>query len=209
MWSRKPSPKRAAKICEAGGQGIIPIVTLFGDSISSGYGLPTREALPARLQSALSDLGLEVKVLGAGFDGDTTADGLARLSMAVPDETDLCIVALGANDLMQALSPHQIMKSLDAIVTALKARGMDALLCGMKAPPWLTSYAPDFDTVFSTVAQRHRVAFYPFLLDGVALDPRLNQTDGIHPNAAGISLIAGRLAAAVRDALRGRTGGCP
>lgn len=191
------------------GQGIIPIVTLFGDSISAGYGLPTREALPARLQSALSDLGLQVKVLGAGVDGDTTADGLARLSMAVPDETDLCIVALGANDLMQALSPRQIMKSLDAIVTALKARGMDVLLCGMKAPPWLTSYATDFDTVFSTVAQRHRVAFYPFLLDGVALDPRLNQSDRIHPNAAGISLIAGRLAPAVRDALRGRTGGGP
>lgn len=148
-----------------------------------------------------------MRVNGAGIDGDTTADGLARLATSVPDETDLCVVALGANDLMQAIAPDRIMGSLGAIVTALKARSMDVLLCGMMAPPWLSTYAPAFDSVFPTVAEQHGVCFYPFLLEGVALDPRFNQSDRIHPNTAGITVIANRLAPAVRDALWKRTGG--
>ncbi len=187
--------------------GTMPVVTLFGDSISAGYGLSEREGLPAQLRSALADLGVSVRVIGAGIDGDTTAAGLARLGRSVLDETDLCVVALGANDLMQAIPPDRIMGSLGAIVTALKARDMDVLLCGMKAPPWLATYAPGFDAVFPTVAERHGVGLYPFLLDGVALDPRFNQSDRIHPNAAGIAVIASRLAPAVRDALQARTGG--
>jgi acyl-CoA thioesterase I len=185
----------------------MPVVTLFGDSLSAGYGLSEREALPAQLRSALADLGVSVRVIGAGIDGDTTADGLARLGRTVPDETDLCVVALGANDLMQAIPPHRIMANLDAIVMALKARGLGVLLCGMKSPPWLSTYAPAFDAVFPTVAERHGVGLYPFLLDGVALDPRFNQADRIHPNAAGIAVIASGLAPAVREALQGWTGG--
>ena len=190
-----------------GGHRIVPVVTLFGDSISAGYGLSEEEALPAQLRSALADLGVSVRVSGAGIDGDTTGDGLARLGRSVPDETDLCVVALGANDLMQAIPPHRITQTLDAIVTTLKSRGMDVLLCGMKAPPWLSTYAPAFDAVFPTVAERHGVGLYPFLLEGVALDPRFNQSDRIHPNAAGIAVIASRLAPAVREALDVRAGG--
>ncbi len=185
----------------------MPVVTLLGDSISAGYGLSEKEGLPAQLGTALANLGVAVRVTGAGIDGDTTADGLARLGRSVPDETDLCVVALGANDLMQAIPPDRIMGSLGAIVTALKARDMDVLLCGMKAPPWLSTYTPAFDAVFPTVAKQHGIGLYPFLLDGVALDPRFNQSDRIHPNAAGIAVIASRLAPAVRDALQARTGG--
>lgn len=178
-----------------------PIITLFGDSISAGYGLSISEALPSRLEAALVALGILATVVGAGVDGDTTADGLARLDGSLRTDTDLCVVALGANDLMQGLPPRQIMTALDAIVTALKAKGIDVLLCGMRAPPWLATYAPAFDAVFPAVAAGQHIPLYPFLLDGVALDPRYNQSDRIHPNAAGIEIIARRLAPAVQDAL--------
>lgn len=183
------------------------LITLLGDSISAGYGLTADQALPVRLQAALAGLGLRARVRGAGVSGDTTADGLARLDKDVPTQTDLCVVALGANDLMQTRSPARIGEALDAIVGRLRARPTAVLLCGMKAPPWLAAYAPGFDAVFPAVAARHRVPLYPFLLEGVALDPRYNQLDRIHPNAAGIAVIAERLAPAVRSALiAGRDG---
>ena len=178
-----------------------PVVTLLGDSISAGYGLRATEALPVRLEQALVDLGRRVTVLGAGVDGDTTTTGLARVDRDVPDHTDLCVVALGANDLMQARSPVSVEADLDAILARLAARGIAALLCGMRAPPWLTDYAPRFDAVFGSVARRQRVPLYPFLLEGVALDPRFNLPDRIHPNAAGVEIIARRLAPVVDQAL--------
>lgn len=179
----------------------LPVVTLLGDSISAGYRLKVAEALPVQLKTALAELGLAARVLGAGVDGDTTADGLARVDRAVPDETDVCIVALGANDLMQARPPDQIAADLSSIVVRLEARRTSVLLCGMRAPPWMTSYTPAFDAVFPSVAALHAIPLYPFLLDGVALDPRFNQSDRIHPNASGIAIIARRLAPLVKDVL--------
>jgi acyl-CoA thioesterase-1 len=178
-----------------------PVVTLFGDSICAGYGLPPSAALPAQLGLALSNLGTTARIIGAGVNGDTLSQGLARVSTSVPSDTDLCVVALGANDLMQAVPPSRATEALDAIITSLRNRGIGILLCGMKAPPWLTHYAPAFDALFPAVAARHAVPLYPFLLDGVALDPRLNQRDRIHPNAEGIGVIAQRLAPAVKAAL--------
>ena len=179
----------------------LPVVTLLGDSISAGYGLRATEALPVRLEQALGGLGRRVTVLGAGVDGDTAAAGLARVDRDVPGHTDLCVVALGANDLMQARSPVAVEADLDAILARLAARGIAALLCGMRAPPWLTDYAPKFDAVFALVARRHRAPLYPFLLEGVALDPRFNLPDRIHPNAAGIEIIAKGLAPVVDQAM--------
>ncbi len=178
------------------------MVTLLGDSISAGYGLRVSEALPARLELALRRLGRPTRVVGAGVDGDTTTAGLARVDRDVGPQTDLCVVALGANDLMQARSPSAMEADLDAILDRLDVRAIPALLCGMRAPPWLADYAPTFDAVFPTVARRHGVPLYPFLLDGVALDPRFNQADRIHPNAAGIEVIARGLAPLVRRALQ-------
>ncbi|CAL1691347.1 Thioesterase 1/protease 1/lysophospholipase L1 [Brevundimonas subvibrioides] len=178
-----------------------PVVTLLGDSLSAGYGLSVDQALPVQLERALSRLDVPATVIGAGVHGDTTGDGLARIDTAVPPRTRLCVVALGANDMMQVRAPDRIAGTLDAIVSRLLARGMDVLLCGMRAPPWLTSYAPAFDAVFPAVARRYDIPLYPFLLDGVALDHRYNQPDRIHPNAQGIALIAQRLAPAVHRAL--------
>ena len=183
----------------------LPVVTLLGDSISAGFGLPTASALPVRLEAAISTLGLGVRVVGAGVSGDTTADGLRRMARDVPAETRLCVVALGANDLMQMVRPADMARTLDDIIERLKARNIDILLCGMRAPPWAGTYGQAFEAVFGQAARRHGIAFYPFLLEGMALDPAFTLPDRLHPNAAGIGVIARGLAPAVVAALRDAT----
>jgi acyl-CoA thioesterase-1 len=110
------------------------IVTMLGDSITAGYGLPARAALPAQLEAALKARGLVVRVRGAGVSGDTTAGGLARVDFSVAKDTELAIVALGANDLLQGQDPKRTRANLDAIVRKLKARKMRVLIAGITAP---------------------------------------------------------------------------
>jgi len=179
------------------------VVTLLGDSITAGLGLPAADALPGQLQSALASLGAPALVRGAGVSGDTSAAGLARLDFSVQADTDLCVVALGGNDLLQGLDPKETRANLTAIVRRLKARRIRVLLAGISAPPQVgLGYARDFDAVFAAVARAEHAALYPDLIAGVG--PALRQGDGIHPNAAGVKLIAARLAPVVARALKGR-----
>ncbi|WP_395942894.1 arylesterase [Brevundimonas sp.] len=177
------------------------IVTLLGDSITAGYGLPSSQALPVKLEEALEAAGLAVRVRGAGVSGDTTGGGLARLDHSVQDDTDLCIVALGGNDMLQGVEPAVVRANLQAIISGLKARGIPVLLAGMRAPAQYGSYAAEFDRVFTDLARQDDIPAYPFLLEGVALDRRYNQPDGIHPNAEGVRIIAAGLAPVVAEAL--------
>ena len=188
----------AAPPSPAGGTRII---TMLGDSITAGYGLAAADALPAQLEIALQSLGLAVRVRSAGVSGDTTAGGLARVDFSVQDDTDLCIVALGGNDMLQGVDPSATRHNLDQIIKRLQARHIPVMLAGMRAPPQYGAYARDFDKVFVDLARDDDVAAYPFLLNGVALDRRYNQADGIHPNAAGVKIIATALAPVVADAL--------
>jgi len=181
--------------------GDLPVVALLGDSITAGYGLPAREALPAQLEAALAAAGTPARVRAAGVSGDTTAGALARVDFSIQDDTDLCVVALGGNDLLQGIEPATMRANLEGIITRLKARNIPVLLAGMQAPPSYGAYATDFAAVFEGLARDHDIPLYPFLLDGVALDPALNQDDGIHPNAAGVKVIAQRLAPVVAGAL--------
>jgi acyl-CoA thioesterase-1 len=145
------------------------------------------------------------RVVGAGVAGDTTAGGLARVDRAVPKGADVCVVALGANDLLNGVPPARTKANLTAIVKRLKARGVTVVIAGMKAPPILDpAFVQAFDGVFPAVAREQGVALYPFLLDGVALNPRYNQPDRIHPNAEGVGVIAARLAPVVAGAVRRR-----
>lgn len=181
-----------------------PVVVVLGDSITSGYGLarPATESLPAQLKAALARLGRAVDVRNAGVTGDTAADALRRLDRSVPRGADLCLVALGGNDLLNGVDPARTRRDLTAIVRRLKARRIKVLLAGMRAPPILDpAYASAFDGLFAQVARTEGAAFYPFLLEGVALDARYNQRDRIHPNAEGVRRIAARLAPAVARAL--------
>ncbi len=191
----------AAAPARAAGRGP-PVVTLLGDSITAGYGLPAAAALPAQLQAALARGGSPVMVRPAGVSGDTSADGLARLDFSVQADTALCVVALGGNDLLQGIDPKVTRANLSRIVGRLKARKIGVLLVGLAAPTVIgAGYARDFDAVFPAVAKAEGVALYPNLLAGVSGHAGLIQGDGIHPNAAGAKVIAGRLAPVVARAL--------
>ena len=176
------------------------VVTILGDSITAGLGLPAAAALPAQLQAALARLKVAAVVRGAGVSGDTTADGRARLDFSVQSDTAVCVVALGGNDLLQGLDPKSTRANLEAIVRRLKARRIRVVLAGLTAPRAVGAhYAREFDAVFPAVAQAEHAPIYPDLMAGVG--PGLRQRDGIHPNAAGVRVIAGRLAPLVARTL--------
>jgi acyl-CoA thioesterase-1 len=178
------------------------VVTMLGDSITAGYGLPAADALPTQLQAALSKLNVEALVRGAGISGDTSADGAGRVDFSVRPDTRVVVVALGGNDLLQGLDPKATYANLERIIARVKARHMGVVLAGLQAPGAIgRGYARDFDAVFPALAKKYDVALYANLLAGVARNPALNQGDGIHPNAKGVKIIASRLAPVVAKVL--------
>ncbi len=178
-------------------------IVALGDSLTAGYGLPPEDAFTTRLEQRLKQNGLNVEVVNAGVSGDTSKGGLARVDWSVPDGSDLVIVELGANDALRGISPAETARNLDAIVTRLKQRGISVLLAGMLAPPNMgTEYENAFNAIYPKLAEKHGVELYPFFLDGVAADPKLNQADGIHPNAAGTGVIVERLSPMVDKLVR-------
>jgi acyl-CoA thioesterase-1 len=184
---------------------VAPVVTLLGDSITAGYGLPAGAALPAQLQEAMSKLGVAAVVRGAGVSGDTSADGMARADFSVQADSAVCVLALGGNDLLQGLDPHVTRANLSAIARRLKARRIKVVIAGLTAPRAIgAAYARDYDASFPSVAKETGAILYPDLLAGVGRVARLNQADGIHPNAAGVKIIAARLAPVVARALKTR-----
>ena len=138
-------------------------------------------------------------MINGGNSGDTTAAGRSRLDWALSDDPDLVLVTLGGNDMLRGLEPTETYRNLDAILTRLKAEGLPVLLTGMLASRNLgAEYAAEFDAVFPRLAEEHDVAFYPFFLDGVAMQPDLNQPDGLHPNGAGVAVIVEAILPALR-----------
>ena len=185
---------------EARGEGV---VVALGDSLTAGLGVAADEAFPARLQARLRAEGYDYRVVNAGVSGDTTAGGLRRVDWALRAHPDVVIVALGANDGLRGQSPQAIRANLEEIVARLQAAGVRVLLVGMRLPPnYGAEYTKEFEAVFPAVARRAKITLMPFLLDGVAADPRLNQADGIHPTAAGQQMIADRLWPYLRPLLR-------
>jgi len=165
-------------------------IVVFGDSLAAGYGLSLQDAFPNRLQAALRQAGHEVQVINAGVSGDTSAGGLARVDWMLADQPDLVIVEFGGNDALRGLPPAQTRTNINAILERITAAGVKVLFTGMRAPRNLGSdYVEDFDSIFPELAREHQVTFYPFFLDGVATDPTLNQSDGIHPNIKGVDVI--------------------
>jgi acyl-CoA thioesterase-1 len=183
----------------------LPQVAMLGDSITAGWGLPAHEGLPARLQDELFGMGVPARILPAGVIGETTAGGLARVDMAVPASADLCVVALGGNDFLHAADPKAIEANLERIVWRLRTRDVTVVLAGVRIPPIISSeYGQAFNGAFAAAASRHDVIFLPDMLEGVSLNPEFNQSDGVHPNAAGVALIARRLAPLVAQGLNSR-----
>jgi acyl-CoA thioesterase I len=179
------------------------VVVALGDSLTAGLGVAADEAFPARLEARLKTEGYAYRVVNAGVSGDTTAGGLRRVDWVLRARPDVVIVALGANDGLRGQDPRAMRANLDEIVARLQAAGARVLLVGMRLPPnYGGDYTKEFEAVFPAVARRAKVALVPFLLDGVAGVPRLNQADGIHPTAAGQQAIADHLWPYLRPLLR-------
>jgi acyl-CoA thioesterase-1 len=169
-------------------------VLMFGTSLTQGLGLPPGTELPAVLQAKLAAAGIQAKVINAGVSGDTSADGLSRINWSLADKPDVAIVELGSNDALRGIDPAITERNVAAILARLEAAHIPVLVLGMKAPRNLgPEYATHFDAIYPRLAARYRDTLYPFALEGVALNPKLNQADGMHPNPAGVQIIAAHL----------------
>jgi acyl-CoA thioesterase I len=177
----------------------VPIkLAVLGDSLTAGYGLAAEAAFPAKLQKALRAKGIKVDILNAGVSGDTTSAGRDRLDWSIPDGTEAVLVELGANDALRGLDPKVSKAALEDIVKRLKARKIAVMLAGMYAPRnYGPEYAASFDPIYAELAKAYDVPLYPFFLDGVAGEAKLNLPDGIHPTAEGIDIIVARILPAV------------
>ena len=182
-------------------------MVVLGDSLSAGLGLSAPAAFPARLQKALQTKGIAVDMINAGVSGDTSSGGRDRLDWSVPEGTEAVIVELGANDALRGVDPKVTRSALTDILTRLKARKIAVLLCGMYAPPnYGTDYAARFNAIYPDIAREFGVPLYPFFLEGVATEARLNQPDGLHPTAEGIDVIVKNILPAVEAFLGAITG---
>jgi acyl-CoA thioesterase I len=165
-------------------------MVVLGDSLSAGLGLVGSAAFPARLEKALNAKGIEVDMSNAGVSGDTTSGGRDRLDWSVPEGTEAVILELGANDALRGIDPKVTRTALTDILTRLQARKIAVLLCGMVAPPnYGADYSAKFNAIYPDLAKAFQVPLYPFFLEGVATDAKLNQADGLHPTAAGVDVI--------------------
>lgn len=166
---------------------------VFGDSLVAGYSLPPDASYPAQLEKALKAKGLDVAVLNAGVSGDTTAAALARLDWSLADRPTHVLVELGANDMLRGLAPEQASTNLDAILAKLKQAGLPTMLVGMLAAPNLgADYGRRFNAIYPELAAKYGIPLYPFFLDGVAGEAKLNLSDGMHPSREGVTVMVER-----------------
>jgi acyl-CoA thioesterase I len=165
-------------------------IVAFGDSLTAGLGLPTQEAFPSKLTTALRAKGYDVAIVNAGVSGDTTSAALARLDWSVPADTQAVILEFGANDAFRGVLPAIVSQNLDEIIRRLKARQVEVLLAGMYAPRNLgADYVAAFDAIYPALAKKYGLILVPFFLKGVAGNAALNQADGIHPTADGVDVV--------------------
>lgn len=180
----------------------------FGDSLMAGYQLDAGQSFPEKLEAALTARGHDVVIANAGVSGDTSSGGVSRLDWSVPDDTDLVILELGANDMLRGIAPALTQKNLSAMIERLQERDIDVILAGMVAAPNLgADYAAQFDPIFARLAETYHLPLYPFFLDGVAAERALLLDDGMHPNAAGVDTMVERFLPLIEDVLADGPGG--
>jgi len=168
-----------------------PRIVAFGNSLTAGLGVPPDQSYPAHLQRQLQKAGYQYEVINAGVSGDTTAGGLRRVDWVLKSRPSIVIVELGANDALRGQSLASMHSNLDKILTRFRNAETQVVLAGMKIPPnYGVDYTTNFASMFEKLARKHEIPLIPFLLDGVAAQPELNQADGIHPTAAGYKIVA-------------------
>ena len=169
-------------------------LVVLGDSLAAGLGLKPEQSFPSRLEAALRAQGRNVAILNQGVSGDTTAGGLDRVDWLLADKPDIVLIELGANDALRGTDPTVAERNLAAIIEKLKPAGVTVWLAGMMAPRnFGPEYVAAFDSLYKRLADKYQLPLYPFILDGVAQDPALNQADGLHPNVRGAQVVADRL----------------
>jgi len=180
------------------------VVLFFGDSLSAGYGLNPEDAFPALVEKSLVKQGVNARVVNAGLSGETTAGGLSRIDWILRQPIDVFVLELGGNDGLRGLPVTQTKKNLQTIIDRVKAKypKCQIVLTGMLVPPNMgPEYAKGFQSVFREVAASNKLVFVPFLLEGVGGIEKLNQADGIHPNAEGHKIVAGNLTKVIKPLL--------
>ena len=167
-------------------------ILLFGDSLMSGYGLKENQTLSIILENDLKEAGYNIKIINGSVSGDTSEDGLDRIEeYASGSNIDIIVLGLGANDMLRRINPDQTESNLRKIIEIIKINNIDIILAGMKASPTNgLAYKKKFDDIFPKLADEFDLNLIPFLLKKVALNPKLNQSDGIHPNYEGAKVIS-------------------
>lgn len=180
-------------------------LAFLGDSLTAGFGVELIEAYPSLIEARLKSQGMPWKVVNAGISGDTTAGGLRRLDFLFRQRIDVLFLCLGANDGLRGLPVQEAEKNLRAIVTRAQAKGAVVVLAGVQIPEnYGIGYRTQFEAIFPRLAREQKVTYLPFLLEGVAMRPELNQADRIHPNAAGHKIVAENVWKALAPVLRKR-----
>ncbi len=180
-------------------------IVALGDSLTAGYGLQAGDDYATQLQQSLISKGLDVKIDNAGVSGDTSAGGLSRLEWVISGEPkpSLVIVALGANDMLRAVDPATTETNLRSILEKLKAKQIPAVLYGMKAPINMPpAYRKSFNNLYPKLAEEFDTPLYPFFLEGVAMNSKLNLEDGVHPTKEGIALMVEKTAPLIEKQLK-------
>jgi len=189
------------KVTWAAKQGVI---VAFGDSLTAGLGIPAEEAYPALLEKKLQEKGYAFKVINSGLSGETTAGGLRRVGWVLKMNPDIVILELGANDGLRGLNLREMKKNLSKIVETLQGKGVRVILAGMKIPPnYGRAYSEQFEAIYSALAEKYALAFIPFFLKDVAARPQLNQSDGLHPTAAGYRVVIQTIWPFIEKVLKG------
>ncbi len=170
----------------------VKTILAFGDSITAGYGLPREKAPPQQLQALLQSKGVNVEITNAGVSGDTTAGGVTRLAWTIKQKKpDYAILALGGNDMLRGMDPATTEQNLRKMMQIFKDHNIPVLLAGMRAPVSMgPAYSGAYLRMYKEIAKDFDAVLYPFLLEGIAMNPQYNLADGVHPNAAGASLVA-------------------
>lgn len=170
----------------------VKTILAFGDSITAGYGLPRENAPPQQLQALLQSKGVNVEITNAGVSGDTTAGGVTRLAWTIKQKKpDYAILALGGNDMLRGMDPATTEQNLRKMMQIFKDHNIPVLLAGMRAPVSMgPAYSGAYLRMYKEIAKDFDAVLYPFLLEGIAMNPQYNLADGVHPNAAGASLVA-------------------
>ncbi|MDC1497186.1 arylesterase [Pelagibacteraceae bacterium] len=178
-------------------------VVLFGDSLMAGYGLSNEHHLSVVLQESLIADGFKIEVINGSVSGSTSSGGLNRAEWTLSEsDVDLMILGLGANDMLRGINPKETKKNLEQIIKIAQDKNIEVVLAGLIAP---TShgfkYKKNFDKIYPDLSKKYKLTLIPFLLEGVALKPKYNLSDGIHPNKKGTIIISNTLKKAILNKL--------